>query len=255
MKWRLFDTTVVGWWIVSGMVLCCACSHDYLRYDAKQKDRIYMILQDSSVYEFDGVDLQDSMLAGPEIHLLGFPRDYDREIEIELIDSLTTAIKDIHYQLGTKAILKAGELMTNVPLIFYRTRDPELYNKRLSVGFRLKENDYFQLAPGMVPPAFRAILTAEEVTRPVWWNESYLGAYSELLYKKFMNQYVSLETTNPTIYKTIERFVGYMFSNSIQSPRVWNSYEYPMVKFIVHPLYDYFQNNPHPEVNIPTPKY
>lgn len=255
MKRRLYNTSLVGWSIMIGMILCCACSRDYLRYDANQMDRIYMISQDSMIYKFNSVNLQDSMFVGPEIHLMGLPKDYDREIEIELVDSLTTAVKDIHYRLDNKAILKAGELMTHVPLTFYRTRDPELYTKRLTVGFRLKENEYFLLAPGMVSPTFRAILTTERVTRPIWWNESYLGPYSEVLYQDFMNQYVSLETTNPVIYKTIENFVGYMFGNSMNSPNVWDTYEYPMVKYIMHPLYDYYQKNPHPDVNIPTPKY
>lgn len=255
MKRRLFNISLVNWCIVTGMVLCGACSHDYLRYDVNQKDGIYFILQDSFEYKFNSVNLQDSMQVGAEIHLLGLPQDYDREIEVELIDSLTTAVKDIHFRFENKAILKAGELETRVSLTFYRTRDPELYTKRLCVGYRVKENEYFRLVPGMVSPTFRAILITEQVARPIWWSNTYLGPYSEGLYKDFMDQYMSLETTNPTIYKTIENFVGYMFSNSINSPNVWDNYEYPMVKFIIHPLYDYYQNNPNPDVNVPRPKY
>lgn len=256
MKQMLGNIYLISWIIMSGVILCGACSRDYLRYDVNQKDKIYLILVDSAEYKFNSLNLQDSMQAGPEIHLMGFPQDYDREIEIELIDSLTTAIKDVHYRLGNNVILKAGELMTHVPLTFYRTRDPELYKKRLSVGFRLKENDYFSLVPtGMASTFFRVILTSEQVARPVWWKEAYLGPYSEVLYKDFLNQYVSLQTTNPTIYKTITAYVGYMFSNSMNSPYVWDNYEYPMVKFVVRPLYDYYQKNPHSDVNIPTPKY
>lgn len=255
MKQILANRHLTGWIVVLGVILCGACSHDYLRYDVNQKDNVYMILVDSVVRNFNSLNLQDSMQAGPEIHLMGLPRDYDREIEIELIDSLTTAIKDVHYRFENKAILKAGELMTYVPLTFYRTRDPELYKKRLSVGFRLKENTYFGLVPGTTSVPFQVILTSEQVSRPIWWKDAYLGPYSEILYRDFLNQYVSLETTNPSVYKTITAYVGYMFSNSMNSPHVWDNYEYPMVKFIVHPLYDQYQENPHPDVNIPAPKY
>lgn len=261
---RIFNTSLVGWLIVLGMGVCVACStHDYLRYDASQTDRLYMISQDSTECTFDSYRLLDSMDAKVEIHLLGSPRDYDREIMIEIVDSLTTAEEGLHYRLDDKIILKAGEIVAYIPLIFYRKKDPELYAKRVSVGLRLKENEHFKLVPGVGDAALRVIPVVARAEEPWWWNdeynnyryEVYLGPYSETLYKKFLEQYESLETTKPSVYKSIYGYVGYLFSNEDNVPSVFQNYEYPMVKYIVHPLYDYFQNNPHPDVNIPTPKY
>ena len=65
-----------------------------------------------------------------------------------------------------------------------------------------------------------------------------------------MKQLASLETTNPTIYKTL-----YSYLSGWNASYIWQNYEYVTVKYIVHPLYDYYQENPHPDVNIPMPKY
>lgn len=254
MKKMIFCKTIVGWILIT--LLCGACSHDYLRYDTESKDAIYFVLKkDSFEYKFNIYNLQDSMPGGPELHLLGFPRDYDREIDIELVDSLTTATKDLHYRLESKAVLKAGELETRVPLVFYRTKDPNLYDKKLVVAFRIKENEHFNLAPGMVPPVFRSMLVADKAERPVWWSDAYLGDFSEELYSAFMEYFDALETSRPAVYNTVVAYVGPHFTNSINSPKVWSVYEYPIVKYVIHPLYDHYQENPHPDVNIPTPKF
>lgn len=251
MKLRLYKTNSASWWIVLSLMLCCACHHDYISYDVKQQDGVYMILHDSLLFKFRE---RDSIVTDIEVHVMGFARDYDREIGIELVDSLTTAEEGIHYWLGDKVVLKAGELGVYVPLTFYRTRDPNFRGKRVTVALQLKESEDFHPVPGMGTKPFRAMIEGEVIERPVWWNEDYLGPYAEVLYKSFMNQFDALETTYPSIYKTISDYT-WSWGNSMTSPKVWTVYEYPMVKYVVHPLYDYYQVNPNPEVNIPTPKY
>ena len=253
MKYELYRTHLTGWGIMLGVVLCCACHRDYLSYEVDQRDRVYMTLHDSLEFSFYQ---RDSTVTDIRICVMGFSRDYDRVIDVELIDSLTTATEGLHYWFKEKAILKAGELETYVPLTFYRKKDPNFNkDKRVAVGIRLKENEYFDLVPGMGTSTFRAIIAGEIIARPVWWNDACLGSFSEVLYKAFMKQYTSLETTNPAVYNTVESDVGIVASNGIRSPYVWILYEYPIVKFVVHPLYDYYQENPNPEVNIPTPKF
>ncbi|MBC5623069.1 DUF4843 domain-containing protein [Butyricimonas hominis] len=251
MKFGLNKTNSTGWWVLASLVLCCACHHDYLSYNVNQKDGVYMELRDSFLFKFYK---RDSIVTDISLRVLGFPRDYDREINIELIDTLTTAEEGIHYRFGDKVVLKAGEIKTYVPLIFYRKKDPDFRGKQVAVGIRLKENKDFQLVPGIGDRPFRAMIAGEIIDRPGWWNDAYLGPFSEVLYNAFMDQFDSLETTNPAIHKTIFDYTLY-WGDAINSPKVWTMYEYPMVKFIVHPLFDYYQKNPHPEVNIPTPKY
>ena len=95
---------------------------------------------------------------------MGMPRDYDRAVGVELIDSLTTGEENIHYFLGKEAIVKAGEVETSLPLTLYRNRDPEASFKRVSIGFRLKANEDFDLVPGMGGSApYRVILQLQQV--------------------------------------------------------------------------------------------
>lgn len=242
----------INWWIVLGIVLFSACSRDYLRYDTDQKDGVYWtVVGDSLVLGFNSTFLVDSMSLNIYVHVMGMPQDYDRAVGVELIDSLTTGEENIHYFLGKEVIVKAGEVETYLPLILYRNRDPEAFYKRVSIGFRLKANEHFELVPGMAGGTpFRVLLQLQQVARPIWWSDTYLGSFSEELYGAFMNQLASLETTNPTIYKTL-----YSYLSGWNASYIWQNYEYVAVKYIVHPLYDYYQENPHPDVNIPMPKY
>ena len=140
----------INWWIVLGIVLFSACSRDYLRYDTSQKDGAYWTLVgDSLPYGFSSTYLIDSTSLNIYIQVMGMPRDYDRAVGVELIDSLTTGEENIHYFLGKEAIVKAGEVETSLPLTLYRNRDPEASFKRVSIGFRLKANEDFDLVPGM----------------------------------------------------------------------------------------------------------
>lgn len=235
--------------------VCSACSYDYMVYDADQKDGIYMVLQDSFVYKFDAFNLNDSVVTQHGVHLLGMPKDYDRVVQIELIDSATTAVSGIHFRLGPNTIIKAGEVSGIIDFTLYRTRDPELKNRPVCVAFTIRENEYFKIVPGQVSPVFRYIIKAVKIDRPGWWNDDYLGPYSEEVYKSFINEYLSLEQTQPSIFKAINDYCGYWFTNGITSPKMWQRFEYPIVKFIVHPIYDYYVEHPHPDANIPAPKY
>ena len=91
----------INWWIVLGIVLFSACSRDYLRYDTSQKDGAYWTLVgDSLPYGFSSTYLIDSTSLNIYIQVMGMPRDYDRAVGVELIDSLTTGEENIHYFLG-----------------------------------------------------------------------------------------------------------------------------------------------------------
>ena len=245
-----------NWWIVLGIVLFSACSRDYLRYDTDQKDGIYWAWKgDSTMMSFSTTYLVDSMAMEIPIYVMGMPRDYDRKVSVVRVDSLTTGEEGIHYVLKSEAIVKAGEVKTYLPLTLYRNRDPEISFKQVSVGFRLEENDDFQLVPGMGGSApFKVILLLMKTSTPMWWTNTYLGDFSEELYKAFMNQFARLETTSPTIYESLVAYAGQDLSGW-NAMYIWSNYEYVMVKYIVHPLYDYYQENPHPDVNIPTPKF
>lgn len=243
--------------ILIGLIVlsCSACSYDYMVYDTSQKDGIYMILQDSFVYKFDAFNLNDSIVTQHDACVLGMPRDYDRQVKIEIIDSATTAIPGIHFRLGPNTIIKAGEVSGVIDLTLYRTRDAELKNRSVCIAFTMRENESFKIVPGKVTPVFRYIVKAVPIDCPGWWNNDYLGPYSEEVYKSFINRYLSLEQTQPSIFKAINDYCGYWFTNGINSPKMWQRFEYPIVKFIVRPIYDYYLENPHPDANIPEPKY
>ena len=63
MKQILGNMRLISWVIVLSVILCGACSRDYLRYDVSQKDKIYLILVDSAEYKFNSLTL-DGFAAG-----------------------------------------------------------------------------------------------------------------------------------------------------------------------------------------------
>ena len=89
-----------------------------------------------------------------------------------------------------------------------------------------------------------------EISKPSFWYDGIFGPFSPGLLYKFLDQYNSLKETNPEVYEILYGYVG----------EYWNIYYWPdavdhlISKFIMTPLYYYYQEHPEPGVVIP-PRY
>lgn len=239
-------------WLLVGLMLCSGCGREYLTYDSKAKDRLYMLDQDTLHFYFDKLDLRDSVEMFSDVYVLGMPVDYDRVVNVRIIDSLTTAKEGVHFFMRN-VVIKAGEVTGKISWTFFRTRDPKLEDRCVVVGFCLNKNENFDLLPGQDSCVYYYKIGKYKVDIPAFWNESYLGPYSEGLYAAFLDQYLKLESTNPNVYRILTENYGYKLTEA--GYNLWGNHEYMVVRYIVHPLYDYYEANPDSEVNIPTPKF
>ena len=257
MKRILFHKNVISW-LGLWLILCFGCERDYLTYNPKEKGIVYVQYheeyKDTLRQYFDALDVNDSVRVSSRIYVMGMPVDYDRMVNVSIVDSLTTAEENVHFSLG-EVVIKAGEVYGKIPWTFYRTRDPELVSHPVLISFRLNANEDFDLMLGRDTCIYYYQVRMATVNKPNYWNETYLGPYSEKLYGAFLDQYLELEHTHPSVYKILTDTYSYKFKNSQKTWYLWGNHEYMVVKYIVHPLYDYYQANPDPDVDIPSPKY
>lgn len=242
--------SLLGLWLI----LCYGCEREYLTYQSKEKDRVYVTYKDTLKHYFAGLDMMDSVQVSSGVYIMGTPKEYDRVVHVSIVDSLTTAKDGIHFSLGD-VVIKAGSVWGVIPWTFYRDRDTELANRPVVISFCLKGNENFDLMPGRDTCIYYYKIEMETVKKPNYWDESYLGPYSEKLYSAFLDQYLGLEHTRPSVYRILTDTYGYKFTRSYETRNLWNYHGYMVVKYIVHPLYDYYNENPDPDVDIPTPIY
>ena len=79
-----------------------------------------------------------------------------------------------------------------------------------------------------------------------------LGPWSPGLMYKIIEQYRSLKTTNVDVYNSIHRFMG----DNFQADYWPSAVEYLVIKYVVTPVYYYYEEHPEPGVVvIPKPIY
>ena len=235
------------------LLLAGACSRNYLEYDTNLKDGVYLRGRDSVQYSF-GIEVQGTYDYLLGVALVGMPADRDRKIEIEVVDTATTAREGIHYEMQDDGILKAGEVSKMIRITLIRDKDTTLAERPVTLTVRLNENENFRLLPGMLS---RVTLTfSDQVqSRPVWWKENYLGPYSDRLLRDFFHYYWKIEEVNPLLYARMEGELGKYLDNLRPTLTMWTDYRIPLLKYVVTPMYEYYEKNPDPDVQIPEPKF
>ena len=228
-----------------------ACHTDYMVYD-EAKDRVYFSLnpeldKNTTVSTFQYWIQGDQLTVSRLAQVLGFPVDRDREIRVEIVDSLTTAIEGQDFVLPEKFIIPAGEVSVTLPVITWnRRQEGDTRPETLCVGLTIVENEAFIPALGYT---LKLCYTHGAVNKPLFWSEARLGTFSVELLNKFLDQYNSLKETDPKVYDAIYQYTGEFWDSSLWS---WPAaVDYLVMKYIVAPLYDYYQKNPNPVVAIP----
>ena len=243
--------------VLSMMGLIVGChTNDYLAYE-EPKAGIYIAWLGGDVFEstleFYSWESSETKQDKIRLDIMGFTADVDREISLELVDSLTTAIEGQDYVLE-KVIMPAKTEFVDAAVIRWNRR-PDGDDGRpdtLTVGLRLVENEYFKPVT-LGSRIMKLTYLKTDMQAPYWWIEEALGPWSKGLMFKFLEQYNQLEETNPEIYQSIHKYVGDNFSDTYYWP--W-SVDYLVIKYVVAPLYNYYQEHPEPGVvDIPKPKY
>lgn len=235
-------------------LLLGACSRDYLEYDTNLKDGIYLSSSDTVQYFF-GIEVQgntyDYLL---RVSLMGMPSDEDRKIDFEIVDTATTAIEGVHYEILDDGLLKKGEVSKWIHITLIRDKDPDLTERPVTLTVRLHENENFRLLPGM-SSGFTLIFSDQAQSRPIWWKDEYLGPYNDRLLRDFFHYYWKIEEENPGLYATMENALGKYLDRTMPTLTMWSTYRIPLLKYIVTPMYEYYEKNPDPNVKIPKPSF
>lgn len=232
-----------------------ACTHDYMAYDTELKDGIYLMTADTVRFDFD-LSIQGSTydyILG--IRILGMPAEADRAIELVVDDTASTAVEGVHYEWRKAPLITSGEIQTMLPITLIRDRDTSLAAHPVVLTLQLKENEAFRLLPGMAHRT-TLIISSEAASQPFWWQISILGPYSEQLHRDFLYYYKQIEAQNPTLFATLSASLGEnLDGNMMALLMMWGTYRIPLMKYVVMPMYEYYQQYPDPRVQIPEPSY
>ena len=258
MKMNRITNWLKGCAVVCGMAWCClSCEHDYLKYDTQMRDALYFVWPDTSYCSFTAGDPVDTMDYKIYVQVMGLPRGSERSYKIEIIDTNTTAVEGVHYKLSENQIFPADTVKAQMHVILYN-RDPELRNQPVTLAFRLVSSEDFDVVPveqgGLMCHLIIKTVPVEMPGLWIWGGTTYLGPYSEQLYFMFKKFYHKVEETNPTLYNRWEKTYGSELSR-FYFMRHWSVEKIPMSKYLLRPLYDYFQENPDPEVKMPEPMF
>lgn len=248
--------------ILKGMIAvwiawcCLSCHHDYLRYDTHLKDVLYLTGIDSNYVYLNQRDPVDTGVFRIVVKLMGMPKDYKRSYKIEVVDSSTTAVEDVHYKFPSDLIFPADTVQDYLYITLYRDRDPELKKRNVELAFKLVNSDDFEIIPVndyniSVCHLFIGYAAIQELE---WWSFENLGQlYNEKVASKLVELYYQLEQTNPAIYEILkdgssgnfEKWGYFVFENNLILAK----------RYLLFPLYNYFLEHPEPGVEIPKPQY
>ena len=229
-----------------------SCDRDYLAYE-QEKDRIYFMPGSdigTTTTIFEDWENSDTKQVAANFYVMGFPSPELRKINLEIVDTLTDAVEGQDYILEKELVMPVNEVSAYIPVITWKRRkEGDTRPDHLQVGLRLVENNHY--LPTMSDT--RIFLYNKTVPQKPWyWKEVVLGPWSPGLMYKIIEQYRSLKTTNVDVYNSIHRFMGDNFQASYWPSAV----EYLVIKYVVTPVYYYYEEHPEPGVVvIPKPIY
>lgn len=237
-------------WIACLFVLCCggltSCDEkDYKLFDSSHSG-IYF-LEDSVSYSFGVTRLEiTSKEMQLPVRIMGAPSEENRTFKIELVPEKTTAEAGVHYQVPTEMTVLADSV--NAVLSFTVLRSNLGDDKNWQVAFRLLESDAFVPVAGMQTVCIASFNNIVEPPQwKIWngsvsWPDYYLGIWDPVKWVKFMEYFRAMEESVPATYKGMVEMYGQDLENVSYG---WPSeYNYAVQKYILTPLYDFFEANP-----------
>lgn len=231
--------------VVMSMAGLYSCSTDYMAYDVELKDGIYFA-SDSLNYQF-GMQKGEDFAYDMTVRVLGTPKNHDRVFGVELVADETTAKEGLHYELSKSFIIPANKIIGKISFVLHRYLDPEITQHPFVIKMKLVENDDFRLVMGN---ECKLEFSDTELPRPRWWSERHFGPYSQMLMMDIYNYYWDLETTHPLLFERIVEEYGRNLEKAYSFPY---QQEIAFIKYVITPAYEYYQEHPHPKVDLPDP--
>ncbi|WP_197082289.1 DUF4843 domain-containing protein [Pedobacter sp. BMA] len=150
----------------------------------------------------------------------------NRQFNLAVVDSLTTAIQRTHYEpLKASYTLPADSATLRIPLILKNT-DESLANKSVTLGLRTVSGGDFA---GNMPLALRTkkYIFSNRLEKPAWWMYwGQLGDYGRIKHQLFLigSGTVDLvDLSKPNAYMEIPRSLYYIdnFRIFLKDPGTW----------------------------------
>lgn len=100
------------------------------------------LYRETSSLPFVVTDSRDSVFI-LRVKILGAVADHDRQVEIKVVDDMSSVVEEDYEALSSSYILKAGEVYGEIPISFHRV--PSLEGNERSLVVELVENEDFTL--------------------------------------------------------------------------------------------------------------
>lgn len=232
--------------------------NDYMQFDVDYCG-IYF-LEDSMHYSFSITPLETRTHTHIiPLQILGKPENFDREFKVITIDNTGNeqAQEGVQYNLPEKLIVQADSIHAYLPLELLRdglAGDDATGYTKYELRLQLVESEHF--IPTLSQKDQQVVVTFDNsIERPEWfdadgektWIVSRFGAWHPIKLIKFVEYFhTNLKENSPSTYKKMVDDYG---ENLEHIPYGWPSdYSYTVIKYIMKPMYDYFQD--HPELGI-----
>ena len=197
--------------------ICTSCEMKYSYYD-KGKTTVHFKYKEgendmklSFATHVDGKPIERVF----PLEIAGYASEKERSVELEIVDEYTTAIKDVHYSMSEKLIIRDGHYHDTLKITFYNT-DPVLDSEERRLYIRIKANDDFD--NGIHYLQHLDIRFTNEVQEPTCWGTFdvytymyyYFGTYSKMKHRYILMANGIEELPDHYIYEFEDRV---MFNN------------------------------------------
>lgn len=263
MRKYLFPLTILLLAVLTG------CKDTWLMYDTGQKSQLYFTSTDNGTKTADfSLIVEDEILVGDSVRVMGMPVDRDRVFEIECLEvpdgstfttgtvtrPMVSGVMGRDFRVGELRI-PAGKVSAKLDVIL--TRSEAMRDQAVCVWIRLKENGEFAAcAPdssknssGILTPEYRIVVSDGNPACPAWWKwngaayplgwHPYLGNYYPDKYRRMLQYLREAETLSPTFYLT---YTGNWGLNLENAPSMfWNKcFTSAWARYVAVPLYNYY---------------
>lgn len=235
----------VIWGVIGLLVMFSACEKDPWVWDTGRKTGIALTKRDTVTITFS--QYSDTTWAAGIVtySILGVPVDYDREILVEVVDSLTN-IPSTDYHID--AILPAGAVSGSILVWTRRPIYKEYENMKLWIGLKVLENEEFV-------PMMHSLVSlgvyVENPSEPKWWLDDLMGTFSAPAFRKIHEVYHNLWMTKPEEYRSMVEVYGRQLQDWKEWTGIYLAFQSLFKQGVLVPVFDYFTEHPDPEVDIP----
>lgn len=178
---------IIQLFIAVSALLLFACEKGIPTYSGINAIYFNNTLDTSKVtFAYDFSDKKDTTIS-IRVFSMGPVSNVDRIFELTIIDTLTTAKKDIDYKLlNDPVVIKAGQMYTDLKFKLYRM--PDMTTKTYVINMVLRPNDNFttdyawewiNLSKKTTRQLLFYTITFDDIfARPKVWLDSYHGTFS-----------------------------------------------------------------------------